>query len=83
MNKRLRLSVFRSHQYIYGQIIDDDRGITLAAAKGKNPTEVGQNLAKRALKAGVKKVFFDRRRYRYHGRVKALAEGARQGGLDL
>ena len=83
MNKRLRLSVFRSNKYIYGQIIDDEKGVTLAAARGKNPFQVGKVLAERALKTGVKKVWFDRGRFRYHGRVKSLAEGARKGGLKF
>ena len=83
MNKRLRLSVFRSNKYIYGQIIDDSKGVTLAAAKGTDPFTVGKSLAEKGLKVGVKKVGFDRRHYQYHGRVKALAEGARKGGLKL
>ena len=81
--KRLRLSVFRSHKYIYAQIIDDQQGVTLAAAKGKESFKAGEELAKRAVKKGVKKVWFDRRKYKYHGRVKALAEGARKGGLEF
>ena len=82
-DKRLRLSVFRSNKYIYGQVIDDEKGVTLAAAMGKDPFQVGKSLAEKALKAGVKKVWFDRGRYRYHGRVKSLAEGAREGGLKF
>lgn len=81
--KRPRLAVFRSHRYIYGQIIDDQKKITLFAARGKEPKEVGQSLAKKALKAGVKKVWFDRRKYKYHGRVKALAQAARKEGLVI
>ena len=95
---RPRLSVHRSSKHIYAQIIDDAKGHTLAAAstlekdlKGKlktgadktAATEVGKLLAERALKAGVSKVVFDRGAYRYHGRVKALADGAREGGLNL
>ena len=95
---RPRLSVHRSSKHIYAQIIDDAKGHTLAAAstlekdlKGKlktgadktAATEVGKLLAERALKAGVDKVVFDRGAYRYHGRVKALADGAREGGLNL
>ena len=100
MNKRPRLSVFRSNQYIYAQIIDDSQGKTLVAASGKNlklsvsvlpkkhsKTEraslVGEILAKKALKKGIKKVWFDRGHYQYHGRIKALAEAARKGGLDF
>lgn len=90
---RLRLSVFRSARYIYAQVIDDDRGLTVAEANSKrlapagNKTDqakaVGLELAKRAQAAGVTKVVFDRGPYRYHGRVKALAEGAREGGLEF
>jgi len=96
MNKRLRLSVFRSNKYICGQIIDDKKGRTLVAAgekdlvRGKKritKTErarlVGKILAERALKEGIEEVWFDRRKYRYHGRVKALAEGTREGGLKF
>lgn len=95
---RPRLSVHRSSKHIYAQIIDDAKGHTVAAAstlekdlKGKLKTgadktaasEVGKLLAERAIKAGVSKVVFDRGAYRYHGRVKALADGAREGGLNL
>lgn len=83
MNERPRLTVFRSHKYIYAQVIDDKKGVTLAAARGKQPSQVGKVLAKKSLKAGIKKVWFDRRKYKYHGRVKALAEGAREGGLEF
>lgn len=95
---RLRLAVFRSNKSIYGQVIDDEKGQTLAAAsekdlgkigKGKKPTKsekakmVGEILAQRATKRGIKEVKFDRRGYKYHGRVKALAQGAREGGLQF
>ncbi len=96
---RPRLSVFRSGKQIYAQIIDDLNGVTVAAAStvegdlkeklkkgGANKeaaTEVGKLVAARAKKAGVEKVVFDRGRYIYHGRVKALAEGAREGGLQF
>jgi large subunit ribosomal protein L18 len=95
---RPRLSVFRSSKQIYAQIIDDVKGVTLVAAssiekdlKGKLKTgadtsaakEIGKLIAERAAKAGVKAVVFDRGAYLYHGRVKALAEGAREGGLDF
>ncbi len=95
---RPRLSVFRSGQQIYAQIINDLDGKTLAAAStldkdlreklksGSNVNaagEVGKLVAARAKKAGVEKVVFDRGRYLYHGRVKALAEGAREGGLQF
>jgi large subunit ribosomal protein L18 len=96
--ERPRLCVFRSSKHIYAQIIDDVRGHTMAAAstlekdlKGQlktgadkaAATAVGKLLAERALKAGVDKVVFDRGAYRYHGRIKALADGAREGGLNL
>ena len=97
-NGRPRLSVFRSSKQIYAQIIDDVRGHTVAAAstletdlKGKLKTgatvdaakEVGKLVAERAVQAGVKQVIFDRSGYLFHGRVKALADAAREGGLDF
>lgn len=86
-----RLSVFRSHRHIYAQLIDDQKGKTLVSvsdAKIKaNKTvaakEVGQTIAKGALDKKIKKAVFDRGGYRYHGRIKALAEGAREGGLKF
>jgi large subunit ribosomal protein L18 len=95
---RPRLSVFRSGKNIYAQVIDDSRGHTVAAAStlDKNLREglktgadkaaasaVGKLVAERALAAGVKQVVFDRGSYLYHGRVKALADAAREGGLDF
>ncbi len=95
---RPRLSVFRSEKQIYAQVIDDAKGVTLAAAssvdkalKGKLKTgadvaaakAVGALLAERAKAAGVSVVAFDRGGYVFHGRVKALAEAAREGGLDF
>ncbi len=95
---RPRLSVHRSDNQIYAQIIDDVAGRTLAAAStlekdmrdklktGANKdaaSEVGKLIAERALKAGVKEVAFDRGGYQYHGRVKALADAAREGGLSF
>lgn len=87
-----RLSVFRSNKFTYAQIIDDEKGQTLASAsdlqakepgKLKRAKEVGEILAQKALKKGIKKVVFDRGSYKYHGRVQALAEGAREGGLEF
>lgn len=78
-----RLSVYRSNRFIYGQIIDDTKGITLAAFSGKDPAQVGEELAKRALKKKISRIVFDRGVYKYHGRVKALADGARKGGLKF
>ena len=93
---RLRLSVFRSSQNIYAQIIDDTQGATIVAAstiepdlglKGKRNIEaaskVGQLIAERAKEKGVEEVFFDRGSYLFHGRVKALADAAREGGLKF
>ncbi len=95
---RPRLSVFRSSKQIYVQVIDDQNGHTLAAASAiekdirkdlKTGADVdaaktgGKIAAERALKAGVTKVVFDRGSYLYHGRVKAVAEGAREGGLEF
>jgi len=97
-NTRPRLSVFRSSANIYVQVIDDTKGVTLAAASsldkdlrsglksGGNKdaaTAVGKLVAERAVKAGIKDVVFDRGGYRYHGRVKALADAAREGGLNF
>jgi large subunit ribosomal protein L18 len=92
--ERPRLAVSRSNKRIYAQIIDDDRGHTLAAAgsheaalrslsKGEAAAEVGKLLAERAKQAGVEQVVFDRGGYKYHGRVKSLADGAREGGLEF
>ena len=93
--ERPRLSIFRSAKYIYAQVIDDRSGRTLAAASsreagvGAGPGKVdaahavGLALAQRARAAGVSAVVLDRGGYRYHGRVRSLAEGAREGGLDL
>jgi large subunit ribosomal protein L18 len=95
---RPRLSVHRSSRHIYAQVIDDVRGHTVASAstmekdlKGKLRTgadkaaaaAVGKLLAERATQAGVKAVVFDRGGYKYHGRIKALADGAREGGLSF
>jgi large subunit ribosomal protein L18 len=92
--ERPRLTVFRSNKSIYCQLIDDSKGITLAAAsshdsevaKGAKKDQskaVGALLAQRALAANVNEVIFDRSGYIYHGRVAALAEGAREGGLKF
>ena len=89
-----RLSVFRSNTDIYAQLIDDTKGVTIAAAsskqkdiaaqkspKSEKSKMVGASLAQKAIALGVSKVVFDRSGYVYHGRVKAVAEGAREGGL--
>ncbi|MDQ2669480.1 MAG: 50S ribosomal protein L18 [Gemmatimonadota bacterium] len=91
---RPRLSVFRSAKYIYAQVIDDTTGRTLASASSRESglagdtkvdaaRSVGRALAERAKAAGVSAVVLDRGGYQYHGRVRSLAEGAREGGLDL
>ncbi|MBU2051774.1 MAG: 50S ribosomal protein L18 [Patescibacteria group bacterium] len=80
---RPRLSVFRSLKFIYAQIIDDNQRLTIVAAWGKDPKEVGQKLAAKAKLKKIVKVVFDRGAYQYHGRIKALAEAARAGGLDF
>jgi len=95
-NGRPRLSVFRSSKNIYAQVIDDERGVTLAAASSLESGEktqkgadkdaaarVGALVAQRAMEKGVKDVVFDRGGYLYHGRVKALADAAREAGLNF
>lgn len=93
---RPRISVFRSNNEIYSQIIDDVKGITLVAASSRDKgvslsgqpkveqaRQIGKMLAEKAISSNIKSVVFDRSGYLYHGRVKALAEGAREGGLDF
>ncbi len=95
---RPRLSVYRSHKNMSVQVIDDEKGVTLVAASTTDPqlsktikyggnveaaTAVGKAIAERALEAGIKQVAFDRREYKYHGRVAALAEAARESGLEF
>jgi len=92
---RPRLDVFRSNSYIYAQLIDDENGVTLAAASSnekdfggnagncEGAKKVGQLIAERAAAKGISDVVFDRGGYIYHGRVKELAEGAREGGLKF
>ena len=98
INGRVRLSVHRSGQHIYAQVIDDTKGHTLVSAStlqkdvlGKVKTGatveaaalVGKSVAERAIKAGVKEVVFDRGGFLYHGRIKALADAAREAGLEF
>jgi len=93
---RPRLSVFRSLRHLYAQVIDDEKSITLISAsdleigklkekvtKTQLAFKVGEELAKKSLKKKIKKLVLDRNGYRYHGRVKALADGARKGGLEI
>ncbi|MFN3347509.1 50S ribosomal protein L18 [Pseudorhodoplanes sp.] len=97
-NGRMRLSVHRSSKHIYAQVIDDTKGVTLVAASslekaqreaGKTGADieaakaVGRLVAERAVEKGIKNVVFDRGGYMYHGRVKALADAAREGGLSF
>ncbi|HEV7351388.1 50S ribosomal protein L18 [Telluribacter sp.] len=94
-SERPRLSVFRSNTKISAQIIDDEKGVTLASASSlelgekkwntnvEAAQEVGKKIAEKAQTAGVSAVVFDRNGYLYHGKVKALAEGAREGGLKF
>ena len=95
--ERPRLNVYRSLNHIYAQVIDDAQGVTLASAstvqgkKGSRKTggnlasakEIGKLIAQRAIEKGVKKVVFDRGGYLYHGRIKALADAAREAGLEF
>ncbi len=93
--ERPRLCVFRSLKHIYAQIVDDTEGKTLVSASDRElkekkglkkveiAREVGKLIAKKALEKKIEKVSFDRSGYKYHGRVKALAEGAREGGLNF
>jgi large subunit ribosomal protein L18 len=97
MPNRPRLNVFRSSKHIYAQLINDEAGDTLVAAcsleadirnqtglkKTEEATAVGKLLAQRAQEKQIKQVVFDRAGYRYHGRVKAVADGAREGGLEF
>lgn len=94
-SERPRLSVFRSNRAIYAQIIDDNQAITIVSAstldidknlKSTNvevATQIGKKLAQKATEKGIQSVVFDRNGYLYHGKVKALAEGAREGGLKF
>ena len=92
--ERPRLNIYRSLNHIYAQVIDDSKGVTLVsastvAAKSKTggnvaaAKEIGKQIAERAKEKGINKVVFDRGGYLYHGRVKALADGAREGGLKF
>lgn len=96
MQNRLRVSVFRSNRYLYAQIIDDEKGKTLVSfsdrklakkngleGKTERAFAVGEELAKMAKKKKIGKVFIDRGSYKYHGRVSALADGLRKGGLEF
>jgi large subunit ribosomal protein L18 len=96
--ERPRLTIFRSNKHVYAQVIDDDRGVTLVSASTRSVAlraelddadkkaaakKVGLAVGKAALEAGCKKVVFDRNGFKYHGRVAALADGAREAGLEF
>jgi len=92
--ERPRLSIFRSNKSIYAQLIDDIKGVTIASASSvelgdkaklniENSKQVGKKIAEKALATGVQSIVFDRNGYLYHGNIKALAEGAREGGLKF
>ena len=97
VSSRKRLSVFRSNNHLYAQIINDEQGTTLACvssleksfqdkknkSKKKLAEDLGKEIAKRSIKNGIKKVAFDKGKYKYHGIIKILAEAARAGGLDF
>ncbi|XOD69124.1 MAG: 50S ribosomal protein L18 [Flavobacteriales bacterium AspAUS03] len=96
VSDRPRISIFKSNKEIYAQIIDDTKGITLVSASSKEKgisidkttkmivaAEIGKRLAQKAKQAGIEQVVFDRNGYLYHGRVKSLAEGAREMGLKF
>ncbi len=97
ISSRKRLSVFRSNNHLYAQIINDEQGITLACASTLEKTfqnkkniskkelaeDLGKEIAKRSIKKGIKEVAFDKGKYKYHGIIKILAEAARAGGLDF
>ena len=96
-SSRKRLSVFRSNNHLYAQIINDEQGTTLACvssleksfqnkknkSRKKLAEDLGKEIAKRSIKNGIKKVAFDKGKYKYHGIIKILAEAARAGGLDF
>lgn len=86
-DKKPRLCIFKSNQYVYAQLIDDQKGRVLVSVKKDlkvdQAQKAGEEIAKKALDKKIDKVVFDRSGYKYHGRVKALAEGARQAGLKF
>jgi large subunit ribosomal protein L18 len=92
-SERPRLSVFKSNKAVYAQLVDDSNGHTVAAANSielgtktnniDNSKQVGSKLAERAKAAGIESILFDRSGYQYHGKIKALADGAREGGLKF
>lgn len=94
LKDRPRLSVFRSNKFVYAQVIDDEKGVTLVGASEKELTkntgkpmerakELGLLIAQRAIALKIKKMVFDRRQYSYHGAVQKIAEGVREGGIEV
>ena len=90
--KMPRLSVYRSNAHIYGQLIDDEKGVTICSICDKDfkdgtnvekSTKAGKSIAELAQKSKIKKIVFDRNGYKYHGRIKSFADGAREGGLEF
>ncbi len=82
-SKRPRISVFRSNKYIYAQIINDEKGVTLAEAHGKDAAKVGEELGEKAKKVKIGMLVFDRSGYKYHGNVKKLADAIRSKGVEF
>ena len=82
-SERPRLSVFKSHKYLYAQLIDDIKGHTLAQANSDDAKKVGVDIAKKAKALKIEKVVFDRGGYLYTGKIKAIADSAREGGLNF
>lgn len=81
--ERPRLAVFKSNTGVYAQLIDDEKAVTLASAKGKDASKVGEEIAKKAVAKKIDQAVFDRGGYAYIGKISALAEGARKGGLKF
>ena len=82
-NKRPRVSVYRSNKYFYTQIIDDENGHTLASSKGEKVAQIAESILKQVKEKKIEKVVFDRSGYKYHGKVKTLADDLRKGGLKF
>ena len=80
---RPRISVFRSNKFTYAQAIDDVKAVTLASAKNQDAAKTGQDLAEKLLKLKIKQAVFDRSGYKYHGRVKEIADGVREKGVNI
>jgi large subunit ribosomal protein L18 len=81
--RKYKLAVHKTNKYLYAQVVELVSGKTLFSVGGKSPTEVGKTISQKAVKGKIKKVVFDRGKSRYHGKVKLLAETAREGGLEF